>query len=346
MLIETFGEYAMMASMTPEMEVKKSPIVIVSSFLALQFVSIALYVLAASLEDYGALWESLPMVHSVPFAMAQVIAVLLAESVLALYIFLSWYRQAVRLTGDQLIYDEGLILRSHTVVPLSRIATATFRQNILGRLTRYGTLEVRDGHGAVMLRLIGMSDPKHFVDHLMERKGRLKTDTDIEPHELIHIDEHEQLERKSTLRWDLKTKAVNKSLEKATMKTVAAFMNSKGGNLLLGIGDGGEVIGMEHDYATLQRRNADGLQNHFTNVLSAMLGPSLRPYVRLSSFTHEGKECMLVSVSAADRPAYLRDQEHEEFFIRTGNGTTSLKMSEANSYIASRFGTSTNHTNT
>jgi len=51
---------------------------------------------------------------------------------------------------------------------------------------------------------------------------------------------------------------------------------------------------------------------------------------------------MLVSVSSSDRPAYLRDQDHEEFFIRTGNGTTSLRMSEANSYIASRFSTNNN----
>jgi hypothetical protein len=48
---------------------------------------------------------------------------------------------------------------------------------------------------------------------------------------------------------------------------------------------------------------------------------------------------MLVSVGAADRPAYLREQDHEEFFIRTGNGTTSLRMSEANAYIAARFST-------
>ena len=119
-------------------------------------------------------------------------------------------------------------------------------------------------------------------------------------------------------------------------------MNSTGGHLLLGVGDHGEAVGLQHDYATLPRRDADGLQNHFSNVLSAMLSPSLRQYVRLKPFTHDGKECMLVAVSPSDRPAYLREQEHEEFFIRTGNGTTSLRMSEANVYIASRFSTNNN----
>ncbi len=331
------GKYVMMARMAPSLAVKKSPIVIVRNFVALQFASVGLYILAASLEDYGAIWQTLPVVHVVPFAAAQMLFIFLVEGGLTLYIFLSWYRQTVRLTKDQLVFDEGLLIRAHTVVPLNRIATTSFRQNILGRLTHYGTLDVRDSRGALLLHLVGMSDPKEFVDAIMERKGNSVSDAEAEPSELVHADEHEHVERKSTLRWDLKTNAVNKSLEKSAMKTVAAFMNSQGGNLLLGIGDRGEAVGLESDYATLARHDADGLQNHFSNVLSAMLGPSLRQYVKLKPFTHEGKECMLVSVSASDRPAYLRDQDNEEFFIRTGNGTTSLRMSEANSYIASRF---------
>lgn len=322
--------------------VKKSPIVIVRNFIALQFASVGVYILAAQLEDYGALWETIPAVRTVPFTVAQMLFIFLVEAALTLYIFLAWYRQTVRLTNDQLMFDEGLLMRAHTVVPLNRIATTTYRQNVLGRLTHYGTLDVRDSRGALLLHLVGMSDPKEFVDAIMERKGHSRTDADAEPSELVHADEHEQLERKSTLRWDLKTNAINKSLEKAAMKTVAAFMNSKGGHLLLGVGDRGEAIGLDHDYATLSRRDADGLQNHFSNVLSAMLGPSLRQYVRLKQFTHDGKECMLVAVSPSDRPAYLREQEHEEFFIRTGNGTTSLRMSEANAYIASRFSTNNN----
>jgi membrane protein YdbS with pleckstrin-like domain len=318
---------------------KKNPIIIVGSFIALQFATAGLYFLAASLTDYAELWEGLPLLQGIDFTIAQAVFIFAAEVALIFYMFFAWYRQTVRLTSDQLVFERGLLMRSHTVVPLSRIATATFRQSILGRLTHYGLVEVRDTRNALLLRLDGMSDPQDFVDEIVQRKGKQVVDADEDPGELLTMPEHERLERKSTFRWDLKTGAVNKVLEKASIKTVAAFMNSQGGNLVLGVGDRGEAVGLEADYATLSRRDADGLQNHFTNVLSAMLGPSLRQYVRMQPFTHEGKECMLVSVSAADRPAYLRDQEHEEFFIRTGNGTTSLRMSEANAYIASRFST-------
>src|SRR5512135_3374153 len=156
--IETARQYAMMARMRPTLVIKKSPIVIVWNFIALQFASLGVYYLAASLEDFGAIWGTIPFLHVIPFAVAQALFIFLAETILAMYIFLSWYRQTIRLTNDQLVFDEGLLMRSHTVVPLSRIATATFRQHVLGRLTHYGTLEVRDGRGAILLRLIGMSD--------------------------------------------------------------------------------------------------------------------------------------------------------------------------------------------
>ncbi len=158
-----------------------------------------------------------------------------------------------------------------------------------------------------------------------------------DPLQLVRTAEHERLERKSTFRWDLRTGTVNKSLERAAVKTVAAFMNSRGGDLLLGVGDRGEAVGLEHDFATLPRKDVDGFQNHFSNVLAAMLGPALRHYVRLQPFMHEGKKCLRVCVRPSDQPAYVADQDREEFFIRTGNGTTPLKMSEANKYITARF---------
>ena len=337
------GAYAIMPDMPRVAVFKKSPIVIVGSFIALQFATAAMYLLAASVAYYAQIWRSLPILKGIDFSIAQGVFIFLIEIGLIFYMFLAWYRQTIRLTDSQLVFDRGLFIRAHTIVPLSRIATVTFRQSILGRLTHYGSVDAVDSHGALLLRLDSMPEPQELVQEIIQRKGSLAIDADAEPSLLLTMPEHERLERKSTFRWDLKSGGVNKALERASMKTVAAFMNSNGGHLLLGVGDRGEAVGLEADYTTLARRDADGLQNHFTNVLSSMLGPSLRQYVRMQSFTHEGKECMLVSVSPSERPAYLKDQDHEEFFIRTGNGTTSLRMSEANAYISSRFRTTSNH---
>lgn len=155
----------------------------------------------------------------------------------------------------------------------------------------------------------------------------------LDPGTLAVQPEHERLERKSTLRWDIAAGKVNKSLERAAMKTVAAFLNTKGGHLVIGVGDDGAAVGLERDCATLARKDTDGLVNHFGNVFNTLIGAHVRHLVQLRTFTYREKPCILVSVGISPRPVYLADEGKEEFFIRTGNSTTSLKLSEAQAYI-------------
>ena len=314
--------------------IRRSPIVIVRDFIALQFCAGALYYLAGTVTHYAQIWRGLSISSYVPFPIAQAGLIFAFEAVLALFIFFSWYRRTVRIAGGSLVHEEGLLARKRTVVPLDRIASTSCEQNVLGRLANYGTVILRDRTGAPLARLGSIPEPRELAALV---SGPTGGGADAEPLRLLNAGESERVERKSTFRWDLKTNAVNRALEKAAMKTIAAFMNSQGGHLLLGVADDGTPLGLEHDIASLARKDMDGLETHFSNVLTAMLGPSFRPFVTLRPFEHQDKRCVLVSVAASPRPAYLADEGREEFFIRTGNGTTALKMSEAYRYIESRF---------
>jgi len=130
---------------------------------------------------------------------------------------------------------------------------------------------------------------------------------------------------------------VNKNLERAAMKTVAAFLNSSGGQLVIGVDDEKKTLGLDKDYDTLGRPNADGFENHFSHIFNNMIGAEFRQLVRLAWTSVGDKECCVINVIPSIRPVYLKTDESEEFYIRTGNGTTSLRLSEANSYINSRF---------
>ena len=66
--------------------------------------------------------------------------------------------------------------------------------------------------------------------------------------ELIAGGEGEELELKSSLRWDYVRGELNKNLENVMLKTVAALANGQGGTLLIGVRDDGKVLGLEHDY--------------------------------------------------------------------------------------------------
>ncbi|HUO75833.1 MAG TPA: RNA-binding domain-containing protein [Candidatus Paceibacterota bacterium] len=319
----------------PQDIIRKSPIVIVRNFIALQFCAMALYYFAGSLSYYAQIWRSLPYIDEViPFQIAQMVFLFLVEVALIMYIFFSWQRETLSVSDGKLSHHRGVVIRHHRVVSLERIAAVTFDQNLLGRLAHYGSITARDAVGTRLMKLTYAADPSDLATRLMRH---VPAPMDTEPLRLVGEAEHERLERKATFRWDLKTKSVNRALEKAAMKTVAAFMNGHGGQLLLGVGDDGSIVGLEHDIQTLARRSMDGFQTHFLNVLAAMIGNDVRQHVSIRPFVHEEKPCAVVTVASAMRPVYLADEGKEEFFVRAGNGTTALKMSDAHAYIASHF---------
>lgn len=155
--------------------------------------------------------------------------------------------------------------------------------------------------------------------------------------EVIRQGEHEQLEFKTTLRWDVKRDQISKDLERGVMKTIAAFLNSTGGRLVIGVDDHHQVFGLESDIASLAKQNHDGFENHFNNLFVSMIGPEFRQYVKLSFHYINDKSVSLIQVDQAHRPAYLKTEKGEDFFIRTGNATTALKVSQVAPYISSQW---------
>ena len=90
--------------------------------------------------------------------------------------------------------------------------------------------------------------------------------------DLIAEGESDELEFKSTLRWDVKEGTVNKKLEDVIVKSVAAFANSQGGALLVGVADDGEVLGLEPDYHSLGGGDRDKFELHVRNLLNQQFG--------------------------------------------------------------------------
>ena len=175
-----------------------------------------------------------------------------------------------------------------------------------------------------------------IIVSILTRAGRQMASSlnELNVRQLIRTGEHEKLEFKTTMRWDMKRNQVNKELERSIMKTITAFLSSQGGQLLIGVDDGRGVVGVTPDLSSLAKKNEDGFENHFNNVFSTMIGPEFRHHVKLSFHEVGGENVCLVSVERAHRPAYLKNGHGEDFFIRTGNATTPLKMSQAAAYVA------------
>ena len=84
--------------------------------------------------------------------------------------------------------------------------------------------------------------------------------------ELIGLGESATLEFKSTIQWDVVQGQINKALRKQILKTIAAFLNSSGGTLLIGVEDDGNIYGIEEDL-----RYSKNSTDRYLNLLSTLL---------------------------------------------------------------------------
>lgn len=156
------------------------------------------------------------------------------------------------------------------------------------------------------------------------------TERDLE--RLAASGEGMQLEFKSTLRWNLAAGRVDRKIENQCLKTVASFLNTSGGVLLVGVDDAGHALGLASD----QFATEDKLLLHWNALLKAHLGVEFLHLVRSEVVGLGGQRVLLVQCLAASRPVFFRRENEESFFVRTGNGTQGLKPSEVIAYIEQR----------
>lgn len=150
---------------------------------------------------------------------------------------------------------------------------------------------------------------------------------------LLAQGETDHIEFKSTLRMNLHSQKADKRIENACLKTVAAYLNSDGGMLLVGVNDAGEVIGMGADNFA----NDDKLLLHWNGLVRTHLGPETAHWLRSMVLWYEEKQIMIVQCHRSDKAVFLTRDNEEYFYIRTGNRTESLKPREMMGYMGQRF---------
>jgi len=156
--------------------------------------------------------------------------------------------------------------------------------------------------------------------------------------ELIENDEDYAVEFKSTARWDLRESQPSKAIEDAIVKTVAGFLNTDGGTLLIGVGPDGSVVGLEHDYARVKPANGDGFVNWLTTHLINALGHTAVTRTRARIAVHAGQEICRLDIAASPEPVWARTSKEERvFYVRMNNSTRSLPDDERSAYCVEHW---------
>mgnify|MGYP001189404006 CR=1 FL=1 len=150
---------------------------------------------------------------------------------------------------------------------------------------------------------------------------------------IISNGEDELVEFKSSIRYDYFKKTTNRELELVIAKTIVGFMNAKGGRLILGVDDDGQILGLEKDFKTLKHKNKDGYEREIFRIISVFLGHKACFSNHVSFYTINGKEVCVVDIEASNEPVYVNDGKNTNFYVRTGNATYPLTVKETVDYL-------------
>jgi predicted HTH transcriptional regulator len=141
-----------------------------------------------------------------------------------------------------------------------------------------------------------------------------------------------------------------------TLLIGAAFLNARGGTLIIGVEDDGKVHGLHEDYKLSGNKGRDGFENWLMQTLMKDFGKDAAAQLHvefhqlgttdqtktgtstaLSAGTSTalgagGADVCVVRVEPSPKPRFATENGQELFYVRTGNATNQLKLSEMLAY--------------
>ena len=150
---------------------------------------------------------------------------------------------------------------------------------------------------------------------------------------LIQMGESAILEFKSTLRWNIHAKFIDKDLEHDVLKTIVAYLNTEGGTLLVGVKDDGSILGIDLD----QFPNDDKYLLHLANLINNKIGKQFIDQIKYGLKLFGNKKILRVDIKPSTTPVFLKYNGQDEFYVRNGPSSVQLSTSEVLEYSRKHF---------
>ncbi len=203
-----------------------------------------------------------------------------------------------------------------------------------------------------------INSPYMFIDLLAQnsefREDELDQEISLDPQEateatlasttkMINAGETSNVEFKSTLRVNLHTGEPDEKMELSCIKTLAGYMNTRNGTLLIGVSDIKDILGLEKDLKSFGNKTdlMDEFQKHLDNLIESYLGNSAFSLITLTFPEIDGKTVCRLDVEFSKKgPVYVknRSKKTEEFYIRRAASSIALNPSEMMGYIENTWG--------
>ena len=231
--------------------------------------------------------------------------------------------------------DRRLSLAETTLIGMVGAGIGATVVNWIFGANDFDRLDVRSIVGAIAGSVLVLAVSSWMVDHFGWRK---KPDRTIS--EIIQDGESSTVEFKSTARTNLHTGQKDPKIELVIAKTIAGFLNSDGGLLVVGVDDDGHAIGLDADLTLMKAPDHDRYQLWLTDYLERTLGAPALAFLSVSFERFEGDDVAAVTVLPSDSPVFIDEpqgQRTADFYARMGNSTRKLLTDEYAEYARSRW---------
>lgn len=169
------------------------------------------------------------------------------------------------------------------------------------------------------------------------RQNARDNSLEISTRQLIAQGENAPVEFKETLRWSSDTNQKDNEVHFSVLKTLAAFLNTDGGTLLIGVADDRTIRGLARDNFA----GHDDVMLHLTNLLRDRLVSSVKPDVTMRvEIMDNSLEVLRVDCKPATAPVYVKTYKNPAqlaFYVRTGPATLELPLDKVHPYIRAHF---------
>jgi len=138
---------------------------------------------------------------------------------------------------------------------------------------------------------------------------------------------------------------VVRALQTSVIKTVVAFLNTDGGELIIGVDDDHNITGIAADLRErkLSNDDFDTYELHLTELLRTRIDRIVTQQIRISFTDHDGHHTCHLTVAPSPNPRFglpfatNNEPSRPTFWVRTGNATNSLDGHDLIDYVANHW---------
>ena len=157
--------------------------------------------------------------------------------------------------------------------------------------------------------------------------------TPMSVEDLLKQEESDTVEFKSSVYYSYNSGVPEKIIKDSFLKTIAGFLNTRGGALGVGIADNGDLLGIHPD---LQKKymDIDHYVNSLTSLIKHSLGSLATTRVNIQIQTTDNVQIAIVHVLPSPEPIYAHvSKGNQIFYVRMNNSTRQIEGRDLVEYI-------------